>query len=61
VPFDVVAVDGDHAARRWLVDVTGGSTSVPQIFIDDEPIGGYRELAALERTGGLDRLLGRSG
>jgi hypothetical protein len=30
---------------------------VPQIFIDDAPIGGYLELVELEREGRLDVLL----
>ena len=31
--------------------------TVPQIFIDDRPIGGFDQLYALERSGGLDPLL----
>lgn len=31
-----------------------GMRTVPQIFINDEFIGGYTELAALDRAGGLD-------
>lgn len=33
--------------------------TVPQIFIDDVAIGGSDDLAALERAGKLDALLGR--
>jgi glutaredoxin 3 len=32
--------------------------TVPQIFIDDTPIGGSDDLATLERVGKLDGLLG---
>lgn len=32
-------------------------TSVPQIFIDDQPIGGFDELSALDQSGRLDELL----
>ena len=35
----------------------GGSTTVPQIFIDGKHIGGSDDLAALERQGTLDELL----
>ena len=35
----------------------GGKTSVPQIFIDGDHIGGCRELYALETAGHLDGLL----
>jgi glutaredoxin 3 len=36
---------------------SGGRTSVPQIFINGEHIGGSDDLAALERAGGLDAKL----
>jgi glutaredoxin 3 len=36
--------------------LTGGWT-VPQILIDDEPIGGYAELWRLDRSGALDKRL----
>lgn len=56
VAYEAVDVDGDFATRRWLSEVTGQRT-VPQIFIGDEPIGGYSELSALERSGHLDQKL----
>jgi glutaredoxin 3 len=34
-----------------------GRTSVPQIFIGETHVGGYMELAELERAGRLDELL----
>jgi glutaredoxin 3 len=51
-PFARVDVSGDHAAREWLVQTTS-RTTVPQIFIHGENIGGYDELSALERKGEL--------
>jgi glutaredoxin 3 len=59
VEFEQIDCTGDHQTRRWLVDVTGGRTTVPQIFIDGTSIGGYDELRALDRKGELDRMLGR--
>jgi glutaredoxin 3 len=56
VDFEEIDVGGDPAMRQWLVEATGRRT-VPQIFIGDEAIGGYDELAALERRGELDRRL----
>ena len=41
-----------------MVTRAGGRTTVPQIFIDGVHIGGSDELAALERAGKLDPLLG---
>ncbi|MDG2305999.1 MAG: glutaredoxin 3 [Candidatus Binatia bacterium] len=56
VAFTEVDVAGDFEERARLADVTGQRT-VPQIFIGDESIGGYDELAALESRGQLDPLL----
>ena len=49
-------LDDDPAFRATLHDLTGGWT-VPQILIDDRPIGGYTELWRLDREGRLDDLL----
>lgn len=35
-----------------------GARTVPQIFINDQPIGGFDDMSALERAGKLDALLG---
>ncbi len=51
-----VDVSGDQAARRWLLEVSRQRT-VPQIFINGVSIGGYDEMAALDRRGMLDQLL----
>jgi glutaredoxin 3 len=56
VAFEHQDVTGDGAARQWLVEATGRST-VPQIFIDGRPVGGFDDLSALDRRGELDRLL----
>jgi glutaredoxin 3 len=40
-----------------MVHRAGGRRTVPQIFIDGAPIGGYLELVELERDGRLDKLL----
>ena len=51
-----VRVDLEPARRMEMMDKTGRRT-VPQIYIGDLHVGGYDELAALERAGGLDPLL----
>jgi glutaredoxin 3 len=56
VEFEQIDVDGNATMRRWLVDATG-RTTVPQIFIDGEPIGGYTDMRALADRGVLDRML----
>ena len=45
------------AERAEAIRRSGGHTTVPQIFIDGQPIGGCDELVALDRAGGLDPLL----
>jgi glutaredoxin 3 len=59
IAYEQIDATGDPALRRWLVETTGRS-SVPQIFIDGAPIGGYDDLRALERSGRLDALLAGS-
>ncbi len=56
VAFQEIDVSGDEPRRAWLRETTGQHT-VPQIFINERPIGGFTELAALERSGELDQLL----
>jgi glutaredoxin 3 len=56
VEFTEIDVTNDPERRSWLVSVTGQRT-VPQIFIHDQPIGGYSELAELERRGALSSLI----
>jgi glutaredoxin 3 len=52
VPYTEIDVTGDAAKRAWLVGATGQRT-VPQIFIAGESIGGFEELAELDRAGEL--------
>ena len=47
------------AKRGEMIERAGGRTTVPQIFIDGTHVGGSDDLAALERAGKLDALLGR--
>lgn len=52
IAFEEIDVSSDPEKRMWLVEQSGQRT-VPQIFIHGESIGGYTELAALDRAGGL--------
>ncbi|HEY4014720.1 MAG TPA: glutaredoxin 3 [Polyangiaceae bacterium] len=56
IAFEEVDVSGDRDKRDWLVEATGRRT-VPQIFIRGRAIGGYEELAALDRSGELRTML----
>ena len=56
--YEDVSVSRDPELRRAM-EQRSGHRSVPQIFIDGQPIGGFDELYALDQSGELDRLAGR--
>lgn len=56
VEFDEISVSDSPEKFEEMAARSGGRT-VPQIFIDDTPIGGFDQLYALETSGELDRLL----
>jgi glutaredoxin 3 len=47
----------DDAVREEMVAKAGGRRTVPQIFINDQHIGGFDDLYALDKAGKLDPLL----
>ena len=55
-PVDKIRVDLEPERRVEMMTRTGRRT-VPQIYIGELHVGGYDELAALERAGRLDQLL----
>jgi glutaredoxin 3 len=55
IEFEEISLDDDPAFRQTVYDRTGGWT-VPQILLDEKPIGGYVELWRLDQAGGLDGL-----
>lgn len=57
VSFDEIDVSSDDALRERMVEMAGGRRTVPQVFINDQSIGGFEELRALDEHGELDRLL----
>ena len=60
VAYEAYDVTYDSDKRDWLVEVTG-RTTVPQIFIDGEPIGGFTDMQALDRQGKFAPMLGLAG
>ncbi len=58
VAYKDIAVDHDPQLRREMMERSGRST-VPQIWIGEQHIGGSDELMLLERQGNLDELLDR--
>jgi glutaredoxin 3 len=57
VDWEEIGIDGDSARFQ---EMTGRSNrvTVPQIFIGEVHVGGYDDMAALDRDGKLDPLLG---
>ena len=45
-------VTNDDAMRAKIVQMAGGRTTVPQIFVDGKAMGGYDDLATFFRNGG---------
>lgn len=54
--FTEIRIDLDDQKREEMIRLSQRRT-VPQIFINDQPIGGYDDLAALSKSGKLDSLL----
>lgn len=57
VNYVEIRVDLKPEQRAIMINKSRRRT-VPQVFIDDRPIGGYDDLARLDRAGELDILLG---
>ncbi len=56
VAFDEIDAEGRPDLRRWLVSTCGQDT-VPQVFINNRAVGGYTDIASLDRSGKLDEKL----
>ncbi|NEQ44515.1 MAG: glutaredoxin 3 [Leptolyngbya sp. SIOISBB] len=57
VDYTEYCIDGDESARDQMSVRSDGKRSLPQIFIDEQHIGGCDELYSLDRQGELDPLL----
>ena len=56
IAVEKIRVDLDPAQREAMMTRTGRRT-VPQIYVGDTHVGGYDDLAAMDRGGKLDPLL----
>ncbi|MES2142112.1 MAG: glutaredoxin 3 [Pseudomonadota bacterium] len=54
--YSEIAIDTDTNKRDEMMKLSGRRT-VPQIFINDKPIGGFDALSALNSSGQLDVLI----
>ena len=57
IAFEEIDVTLNSAKRQSMRSLANGRTSVPQIFINDDHIGGCNDLFALDQAGHLDKLL----
>ncbi|RKH20972.1 glutaredoxin 3 [Corallococcus praedator] len=57
VDYTEVDVTGNDEERAKLVEMSNGQRTVPQIFIGDTHVGGYSDLAELDRQKKLDPML----
>ena len=58
VEFTEIAVDRGGADRELMIERANGRSTVPQVFIRGEHVGGCSELFRLEQDGRLDQMLG---
>jgi glutaredoxin 3 len=59
VAYDEIRIDQDLPRRDEMMQLSGRRT-VPQIFVGQTHVGGFDDLCALDRAGGLDPLLAGS-
>ena len=55
-PFEEIDIEKEGISREKLKEITGGST-IPQIIINNQSIGGFDSLVALNQTGELQKIL----
>ena len=60
VKFTEYKIDGDEAARKQMAQRANGKRSVPQIFVNEQHLGGCDDLYELDGKGQLDPLLVQS-
>ncbi len=59
--FSEIRIDTDAARRDEMLARSGGRRSVPQIFVNDQHIGGFDDLVAADRNGQLATLVAGAG
>lgn len=59
LPFEDIDVSMNAELRQQMTELSGGTT-VPQIFVNDKPIGGYDDMMALVAANKFDALVNSS-
>ena len=55
--LELIFIDQDPSRRPEMIERANGRTTVPQIFIGGQHVGGSDDLAALDRAGKLSPML----
>ena len=55
--YSEINIANDSEKRKALMQKSGGQRTVPQIFINDQHIGGYSDLSKLSMQGKLEKML----
>jgi len=53
-----IDISNNNELKQEMLEASGGRMTVPQIFINEQHIGGCDDLYDLDAKGGLDPLLG---
>ena len=59
VDFDEYDVLKEPSLKPIMIERANGSKTVPQIFINQQYIGGWEQLFGLDQNGKLDEILGK--
>ncbi len=57
IDYVEMSIDADSEMHQNMIQRSAGGTTVPQVFINGQPVGGCMELFSLDRRGDLDALL----
>ena len=57
IPYDEIDITDDPEQEATMVEASGGARTTPQIFIDEEQIGGFEDLEEEDRSGRLAAML----
>ena len=57
VDFNEFDVLKDPSLKATMIERSNGSKTVPQIFINEQHIGGWEQLVGLDQNGTLDKIL----
>ncbi len=57
IPYETIDIATNAEARQEMIKLSGGRTSVPQVFVDGDHIGGCDDLYALHQAGRLKKYL----